>query len=158
MTTQTENDVCWYWFMIIVNNINSFVNYNTNFTSISPFLLASSNSLAIALTPPTWSPSPAQYFSKRKLYFYLPCQDLVPEQLMPQILTAPLTHLAYMEMETNRRTQKSPQKSSAGWQSWWRCDSYKLSPVEDRAAHFSCDLIYTWFSQLTKLEPIEFMA
>lgn len=39
--------------MIVVNVINNFVNSKYNFTPISPFLLASNDSLAISFTPPT---------------------------------------------------------------------------------------------------------
>lgn len=48
--------------MIFISKVNNFVNYNTDFTPVSPFLLASNNRLAISLTPLTYNPYSAVIF------------------------------------------------------------------------------------------------
>lgn len=48
--------------MILISKVNNFVNYNTDFTPVSLFLLASNNRLAISLTPLTCNPYSAVIF------------------------------------------------------------------------------------------------
>lgn len=136
------------WFMLaFIHDLNNFVTYDINFPSISPSLLASNNSLAW-LYPPVLQQvtSPLEWFSKRRLSFYLTHQDLMHELRKSQILAA-------LRINTPTHTRKWRLRPPGGR------GAVPTGPqtgdgVEWERSHCTasvyCNFVCTWFSLLAR--------
>lgn len=131
--------------MIIISKINHSVNYNTDFTPVSPFLLASNNRLAISLTPLTCNPSSAVIFQGGSFSHLLRFStQAVDAHILTGCLDTSSINGVWDEQE-DTRVPRRPQPGSppsGGDRSLISSSVWKTAQASSRVISFAPDFLY----------------